>query len=65
MTCTNSLNSGQPIQCFAYQTYIKVMDLCGVNTQCAAASSFNLQITSGMRNPRFVLVTSMKVYTAM
>lgn len=65
LSCSNSLNSGQAVQCFAFKSYIKVMDLCGTNVECPVNSKFNLIVTSGMRNPRFVLVTTMKIYTAL
>ena len=36
-----------------------------MNTLCAGGSSFNIIVSSGIRNPRFVQVTSMKFYTGM
>ncbi len=64
LSCSNSLNTAQAIKCYAYGTFLKVVDLCGVNTLCPAASSFNIIVSAGLRNPRFVQVTTMKLYTA-
>ena len=64
ITCKNKLNSGQAIICYVYKTFIKVVDLCGTNTKCNAATKFELEVSSGIRNPIIVNEKSMKLYTA-
>jgi len=64
ITCQNKLNSGNVIVCYIYTTFIKVTNLCGTNTKCSAGTKFELEVSSGIRNPIIANEKSMKIYSS-